>query len=577
MKNYLAILVLFALVFSCASQPSGGGSGEGGSTSSSGIVISQTDGAETIESLPDLKLKLKDMPDSLSDPSLKLKSIRLKNIGDISTLTPSTLPDVKSSAWHELIMNIQRESAAQAFIQSLKQAAAYGLQIPVGQTNTLDENTKVYCKSDGNGGLEFYFRMLESGEIDTKIDTKLYIHVYPVNDKSAVEFIMEQQLSGFSSYFAKVFSYYNEYTKEMIDSSFFNDGATENIFYWKTYWDSPSSVSIVSTYYNGNDTAFSLGWGDNNYGGVINNMTSPDINNIYVEYYNNNGGLVYKAFGSIYNEMDFSFFDASGTNIYSYFTSKPENINVIFEYWHDGSSYGSKTYISNSGTITKIADHTDYRYFYYKVNPSWQSGDCIYFNESYDGDTNFELNGTNINRYYYTYKKALEVPSQQTYLGTEYYFQNYWPLKYLSLENQYSTYTITRKVIDESSYTNIYYNFDMQEVTNIYTWQDFDWWLDKNNNSTFDTNYDIDLNGILQEEDVYLWNDSLSDFVQSKAIMSFGTGDNPLYFIFNGTNIVSSVKTKIENIYNTYKETNFADLITNKTIPNPELFPEILK
>ncbi len=565
MKNYLAILVLFAFVFSCASQPSGGGGGgSGGSTSSSGIVISQTDGADTIESLPELKLKLKDMPDSLSDPSLKLKTIRLKNIGDVSILNPSTLPDVKSSAWYELIMNIQRESAAQSFIQMLKQAASFGLTIPVGQTTTLDDYTRVYCQSDGNGGLQFYFRILENGEMDTK----LYIHVYPVNDKSAVEFIMEQVS-------AKIFSYYNEYTKEMIDSSFFDDGETKNIFYWRTYWDSTTSLSIVTIYNDGSDTGISIGWGDNNYGGVINNMNSPDSTNIYVEYYNNNGGLVYKAFGSTYNEMDFSSFDESGFNIAQYFTSsKPENINVIFEYWNDGSSYGSKIYLSNSGTITKIADNTDYWYFYHKSSSVWQSGDCIYFYESYDGDTNFENNGTNIIRHYYTYNKALEIPSQQTYLGTAYYFYNYWPLKYLSLESKYSTYAITRKVIDESSYTNIYYNFDMKLVTNTYIWQDFDWWLDKSNNSIFNTNDDIDLNGILQEEDVYLWNDSLSDFVQSKAIMSFGTGNNPPYFIFNGTNIVNSVKTKIENIYNTYKGTNFASLITNKTIPNPNLFPD---
>lgn len=565
MKNYLAVLVLFVLVFGCASQPSGGGGGgSGGSTSSSGIVISQTDGADTIESLPELKLKLKDMPDSLSDPSLKLKSIRLKNIGDVSTLNPSSLPDVKSSVWYELIMNIQRESAAQSFIQMLKQAAPSGLTIPVGQTTTLNPSTKVHCKSDGNGGLQFYFRMLENGEMDTK----LYIHVYPVNDKAAVEFILEQQ--GM-----KVYSYYNEYTKEMIDSAFVQDEFFINIFYWRTYWDSPSSLSVVAIYDDGNTTGFSIGWGDNNYGGVINNIIAPDINQIYVEYYNNNGGLVYKAFGSTYNEMDFSFFDECGLNIASYFpASKPESIKVIFEYWNYNSSYGSRIYLSNSGTITKISDNTNYWYFYHKAGSSWQSGDCIYFYETYDGDTSSESNGTNITQYFYTYKKALEIPSQTTYLGTDYYFYNYWPLKYLSLESKYSTYAITRKVIDESSYTNIYYNFDMELVTNVYTWQDFDWWLDKNKNSTFDTNDDIDLNGILQEEDVYYWNDTLSDFVQKKAIMSFGTGNNPPYFIFNGTNIVNSVKTKIENIYNNYSDTNIASLITNKTIPNPELFPE---
>ncbi len=599
-KRILYVLVgALIFYFSCAAQPAstGDGSGDSGgsSSSTSGIVVNENNPSETLETVPELKLKLKDMPDSLSDNNLKLKSPRFKAVGDVTTLDPATLPDVKSSAWNELVKTLQNGSTAQQMLTSLKEMANY-YQFSLNQTTDLREGYKVYCTTDGKGGIAYYFTidmsLLEEPQGLSKknlalikkamqkqsgytIQMKMYIDVYPTNGKAAVEFIADYLYidEGVTNNY-RMYSYYNEDSGEIIDSMDFS-GYT---FLWRAWWDSPTSMAIV-TYYGGEGyNSLSIAWGNNDYGGVIQRYGEESYKYIYTEYYNNNGGLVYQGYGNNDNsQMDFSFYEENGANIASFFISgQPSKIDYMYEYWYEvnpPNNYGYNTYVSNNSGWQSLGG--DFWYLYYKTNPSaWSSGDCVYFYDSWLRSTNFEQNGTNYFRDYYSYIKGLEIPTLQAYLGDNYYFYNYWPLKYLTLDDAYSNYQITRSNTYEYSYTNEW-TWEDSNYTYVYTWTSYDWWLDKDRDTVYSNGVDININGVLEEQDVYLWDDTLGIIAPQKEVFAYGTADKPLYFKFTGGSIVSNVKDKIEWLYTNTAEQNLIDFITNRQIPNPHLFPTL--
>lgn len=151
--------VLLFLITTCSQVPGvskNGGSGNGGG--SSGIVLDKSNGANTIQSLPDLKLK--NTPDSLSTGSdLKLKSMQrapsyanlsgnhrslpIRGIqraqGDVTSFDLSSLEDVKSQGWINMRSQL-KDSTVVIFLDILKTFASN--QVNAGKTIPL--GTDVY-------------------------------------------------------------------------------------------------------------------------------------------------------------------------------------------------------------------------------------------------------------------------------------------------------------------------------------------------------------------------------------------------------------------------------------------------
>ncbi|MGC8765810.1 MAG: hypothetical protein ACP5QT_08025, partial [Brevinematia bacterium] len=289
-KIIFALCGALLIYFSCAAQPGTGGGGGGTSSSpssSSQIVINPSNPSETLETVPELKLKLKNMPDSLSDNNLKLKSPRFKAVGDVTNFDPATLPDVKSEAWYNMVKTLQQESMAQMMLESLKEMAQY-YRITMDNVISLGEGMAVKCVNDGKGGLAYYFtinmmgseamgiiskknpalmKKIKQRQSGYEFVMKMYIDVYPTNGKAAVEFIADYEMNyeGQSNSY-RMYSYYNEASGEMIDSAYSSDMT----FLWRAWWDSPSSMAIL-TYYGmeGAGEYMTIGWGNDDYGGVV--------------------------------------------------------------------------------------------------------------------------------------------------------------------------------------------------------------------------------------------------------------------------------------------------------------------
>lgn len=284
-KRILSICLLCVFIFSCASQPSGGGSGGNvSSTSSGGIVISTTDGSQTIESLPDLKLKLKDMPDSLSDESLKLKSI----------VELTNLDKIKTFQWFNMATNLQMETYAQQILSQIKELAKLG-SIPQGEKILLaNENytNKVKFRADGSGGVEFLFGIW-TNDLTYQVvrDGKIYLHVYPVGTKAAFELIGEiSYLSPNDNYKYKVYSYYNEATLEKVDGTaviYPSYSYVEN--YIKVYGNLPGSANLILR----NPDGLIVCFGDSDKGGIM--VADPEMGGTS-ELYNNKGDLIFRFY-----------------------------------------------------------------------------------------------------------------------------------------------------------------------------------------------------------------------------------------------------------------------------------------
>ncbi|MCX7821564.1 MAG: hypothetical protein N2258_07830, partial [Brevinematales bacterium] len=172
MKKILLSLFVFALIFSCASNPSGGGGGGGRSS-----LVNQNNPSQTLENTPDLKLKLKDMPDSLADESLKLKSI----LKEVLTMPLTNIPDVKGLAWFVMAEILQNSGSLQENLQELKEFAKE-MNIPLNQTITIFEDQelrsyKVKVTTDGGSGLRYYFLIKFYYQQDP-MTFKYYMHIY---------------------------------------------------------------------------------------------------------------------------------------------------------------------------------------------------------------------------------------------------------------------------------------------------------------------------------------------------------------------------------------------------------------
>lgn len=289
MKKFLIFIFTLVLTFSCASNPSGGGS------ASSTPLVDQNNPSQTLENTPDLKLKLKDMPDSLSDESLKLKSI----LKEALSMPVTNIPDVKGFAWFIMAELLQNSGNWHNTFAELKNLAKEN-QIPLNETITLYEDLqtgdfyKVKVTTDGGSGLRYYFTI---NMASYEMQIKFYIHIFPSGNSMAGEFVYEFDMGNGP---IRLFAYFDGSTGNMENS--FNTGGSA--FFWKVNWVSSDSVNIIIGIEEDNKTRYIVANGNNNSGGVlfINQFTSER----YYEYYNNKGGMVLQRYSDNSQQINIS-------------------------------------------------------------------------------------------------------------------------------------------------------------------------------------------------------------------------------------------------------------------------------
>lgn len=692
-------IVVFGLLTSCSQALTGlktGGGGVGGG--SSGIVLDTSNGANTIQSLPDLKLK--NAPDSLSSGSdLKLKSgmrapsgwdlsgnkrsvpiLGSQRVqGDVTSFDLNSLTDVKSQGWINMRSQL-KDSTVVIFLNILKAFAtnklASGQAIPLGAdvyvgtqyVEPMKQNMDmgyIKCISPTANTFDVYWSFVMNPEGGTTassvarvgigaspkrdvgnggpMNILIYIHIVKGdNGKSKVDFMAKVLSSGMDSG-QIIFSRFDEATGKTENfnaqssgsfnlNSIFSDnnvpGALVLLSFGASsygYTNTNASIGYYNTngsyvYSNGVQinsstyTNMTIGWGDNFKGGVISlygglsydNVYGNYTNdNIYTEFYNGNGGLVFKNYGTA-TPPDTSWLNSYTTYGYNLSGlgggSAPSSVQVVSVYvssnYYNTTTGASYYFYTNYTTLSDGVNSTNFdQYtgsFYWKNNPyssTWQPGDSVYwydagnyvynYTNNYDavyvqGTTNF-YHSSYVSISTNTYKVGYTVPSVSTYLYKDYFMQNSWPLKYLSLNYPYNNgFQLNRQEGESYTYNYSYYDQNFQSVNYSYSYTNYDWWLKNQNqpnrltnvvtNAVYNyntqlyditniyTNYLSQANGDIRlqnvnAEDVYVWDPSSTNMYRQKGLFVYGTGSNPKYFTFSQQGLVNIVTANITSIY----------------------------
>lgn len=212
-----------------------------------------------------------------------------------------------------------------------------------------------------------------------------------------------------------------------------------------------------------------------------NNMQVREIhygNTNYVYIQTNNWWSGYNGNHTNYNEISWS------TNGVTWYTIADENtINKL--------SYGWGVYFINNSNNISTGDST---YFWSSAGSGMGWSQSIqtnllsgpqwaevpeYWNPSYTNSnyiTVYFIASTNVWSNIQVYDKEFSVPTPETVLGKNFYINNQFPLKYLSLDAEVSNYSV--RSMEKESYTYIWTNM-MGGITNVSTnnYVEYEWWL----------------------------------------------------------------------------------------------------
>lgn len=562
--GFLFLIGWCFFLMSCSSAP-GSGSKKNGNPNN------PNDASASISEIPDMKMK--NVPDSLaanSDMKMKMemKSMPHRRLtrtpGEITNFVASALPDVKAQGWIDM-HNSLKNTVILDCINYLKSFAAansvpYDTDVKmgpyvIGGMPVIQSVVNVH-QADSNT-LEIYWTVqLTITELSANAEFPCFIKVMKDNNgKATAELVADVAFSastedGVVSIKERYYSYYSEVSNSTMSCGFSKQDVGGFPLYESAVIDQiapyPSGGMVLKTYdtfidgmYGSASSNFSIAWGDDLKGGLISSYdyTSGDQTNssINTEYYNQDGSLVFQSWGNrqLQDTSWMDYYTMNGTNLANLgFAGAPDSFAII-------CSYPNYT-ISNVDTgVTAPISSSTYN-FYFQQSSSWQSGDSIYWCIDYQ-----QVNGV----YVETFIKGYSIPYSHNFFSKDYYVQNSWPMKYLTLQPAYSNYVITRQENNTYSYTytNVWTNIDGSIATNIdnWDWTDYQWWLDYAHNNTLNSN-DIRLQNI-QAYDVYIWNGTTMD--KQKGLFVFGSEPTPRYFDFTESNIITGIDTRISNIY----------------------------
>ncbi len=341
MKKFLCFVCALLVIFSCASDPSGGGSG------SSSPKVNQNDPAGTLDNTPELKLKLKDMPDSLADESLKLKSI----LKEAVSLPATNLPDVKGYAWFMMADILQNSGGIQKMFDSMKEMVSG--DIPLNQKIVLSNGQNMYAATkvttDDGSGLRYYYYYYDSM---SEMIVKIYLHIYPVGSEMGGELVEDLSMDGGESFF-RISASFNTATKDTETSFVVSVSADVTLAYFsKVKWVSSSEVNIINAIIDAGEGSLGslvVATGNNDNGGVL--FYNHSEGDRYYEYYNNKGSMVIQQMidgVNLYNRSTFNYFTLNPSYSSFTLTRQPTNTNIVTnENWTWFDNQFESIYITN--------------------------------------------------------------------------------------------------------------------------------------------------------------------------------------------------------------------------------------
>lgn len=599
MKKIKCLLILlFFLIVSCE-QP--------GDDNIKG-TISNT---EVLAYLPVVEVQL---PKSLTSSSSRA-------IGDVTKLDKKNIKSVKSEGWVKLNSEANSNSSkiALLFLSEIKQYAnetldegndlesgeiyALGVRNLYDQTPEFDElpqemkeyynfdlgkiriesndnKMEIYWKVNLPGyeeepskPMHFYFDISNPGEDNSVVkfyakflDESLYLYIESVIDTGeTITWIKDYKNKNDNSEIKRKF-YYNE-EDNLILFDIFN-----GIF---TLTDE-EEVSYSFTYKNEN-----IAFGNDNLGSVV------SLYDTYVEaeFYNGYGELVLEEEGSsenyrypIYdydlniktvlnlNEAPDNFKikdvynqDTQETNLYYQISGSEEWIEITTNNSIDWGYYSF--YFSNGENISSLSTPGDRKYDYFDYK--WESTEGGY-------------------SYIKEFKTTYIIPEASSYFGKEYFLSQKYPLdKLLPLSAEYrEKFEIYQKELDSREY-----DWDEDgEIDNV--WYDLEFWLESltddggntTNNSEFNEDADIKLNGLDQEEFYYWDSATLQSYEVNSYVYRTNEGLLPDFFNFENEDLVTDAKLEIENIYNeeynSFLEMDYSGVFTDN-FPSPENYSDL--
>ena len=570
MKKLLGLFCLFTIIVISSCTPGGPGTG-----TTTGSI---SDPTAVLKSIPDMDVKL---PSSLGgDAAMKMK-MKMKMKGITETFSPASLSDVRSQSWMDMALNIRNGSEAAKLLDFLKGYAS---------NNTIVTNTAITSKyTAGNTAnitnrmFKFIIKIVSASQTDVYITAifdvndiyekkgwcyyTAYVYAQIIKNDSgniSVKSVLHYVIPATYSEWAVIstldnWDYFSCYDASTLTAMY---GITDDEYpsINVSYSESDGSVSYFSKDVYSSETHYYIAWGDSVNGGVLKKdkwgAGEQPYGRVATEFYNSAGSLIFKNEGyhdiSIYNWMDGR--TNGRVNMARLgFTTPPATFRMTQT--NDGLTYYN--IVSNSANSPVVSTSSGYEQdYYFCTGSAFASGDCLYLCTGVDYF---------VGKTVYIYSKDATLPAAKTYCGDTFYMENIWPLKYVALDTSFSNFAITRTNTLTTSRTNIYDGESGEKITNVYTWNDYIWWLDESKNLRFDFTNDIKLLN-LSQEDVWIWDSENYTAYKESGLFIKGTEDKPMYFNFTQADKVNTTLTKLEAVY-ANKASSFDLAAYLKTLP----------
>lgn len=575
---------------------------------------------QMLKAIPDIGQML---PKSLqAGASSSSVSASMRALGDVTELTPALLPGVTANGYQQVKQQIST-SMLKTVLDILKQAID-GKDVPLDSDYRLGTITmpaytnmgsmdagviRISKPSTDVTEIKWYIKVNQPTGAGSTIVVPFYIYIKITGTdtatmKVALLFKGEVSYNGQTKTQATACSY-DATTKEMVSvnlpSSASGDyGSYQSITTANGYTTYLNQFS--SSTYSGTQVAYAndqMGGVVNAYSGSYNGSSYDGVN---TEFYNADGNLVMTQWGKSgadsFSWITSQFSDTNATNVKSILTGVSAKPTVVYRKMdYSYTWYGNTQTQTNTRKIYWSVDKTTWVEDTAKAktwtdnnwpqdgwtNPVWMagsipaSGDSLYYYKEGDwtAGTGTYDQASNTSTWSYSsldsYQVGFTIPSKTSYLGKDYYLQNRFMLKFLSLDpalaadfkikmKEGGTYYCWDDGNQWNSASTKPSNWDSIPDYQKGTWTNFEYWLentaykDKDGNATnVATSYDQDKGDLrlqnLREDTFYLWQDGVGKEMKAQVLDT--TEAAPVGFSFSQTALVDTVKAAIENYYQT--------------------------
>jgi len=610
MRKILALLAIAAMACLVACDPTGGSSGGTSSgttdTSSTSSSLDLSKAGTVIKSVDFGTVTLpKSLKEETSSSSSSIKKIT-KGVGDVATLTSVSLPSLKAEGYYKFKDLLDGDSTAVILLNALQTVPsiadgtlASGVTIDTGTLTFSIDGTDVTVSdsgkfkstlSDDGKTLSCFWSMnfpdFTYGSTDWASYDRIPVKVYFTITSAGI--VEAYAYSTATSMNMKYYSKNDLNTNALMEAC--NTSATISSYSYTSKYSQvviPNSDGSYSIYYLDEGDGYSyneIGYANDSFGGVVSAYTSDSYgSSINVEYYDGSGNLVYQGYGqgaaSAASNWSWiaDYASYSPLNLKTLLGTKPSSFmlrttygtSTTYQYSTDGgTSWTTFTPASFGGWAVVYHDTTN------DTGSTWsiQTGDAVYWTSAWSSGTD-----TTSGDWYcdMTYYLGYEVPTAETYFGTDYYVNKSYTLKnLLPLRSTYTGFQVKQKEIAtyyswQDSTSNSWTSATTAPDSGTYvadtlsSWTYYEYWLenvnyknssgtDDNDDTTPDTEKgDVQIN--LTDMQVWYWNSATGNSVSQKtaAFATYNSANLPPYFADISTLLTSAAdtKTQLETLY----------------------------